>query len=434
MTRKLRVFLCHASQDKPTVSELYKQLAAESWIEPWLDEENLLPGQDFDLEIYKAARDADAMIICLSKISVTKEGYVNKEIRRALDVADEKPEGAIYIIPLRLDDFSPSFERLKKLHYADYFTPNAHEKLLKSLHARANELKLFPANVSRTAEYEPELPREFVPPNFSGIDFDLYRLIKIPVTTGFPYSFLIGKYPVTNSQYERFLRASDFAEKSYWVNFPKYNEDHVLIGKWRTEGWDWLQERLNEDGGLPNPGEWNSEIFGISNPDNPVVGITWYEANAYCNWLLHHWNELTERYVNPSLQPRIIRLPLVSEWITASGGETPAGRYPWDKLGIVTKNKNEIARLANVVESNIEHTTPVNAYQSGASPYGVTDMTGNVWEWQANFYDNERNTIALCGGSWLHYERYAGVVDRSHDNPQAWSSSSGFRVVLIPSV
>lgn len=140
MSRKLRVFLCHASQDKPAVRELYKKLVAEKWIEPWLDEENLLPGQDFDLEIYKAARDADAIIICLSKISVAKEGYVNKEIRRALDVADEKPEGAIYIIPLRLDDCSPSFERLKKIQWVDYFTPNAHEKLIKSLKIRLSKL------------------------------------------------------------------------------------------------------------------------------------------------------------------------------------------------------------------------------------------------------------------------------------------------------
>ncbi|MBK7319230.1 toll/interleukin-1 receptor domain-containing protein [Candidatus Villigracilis affinis] len=80
---------------------------------PWLDEEDLLPGQDFDLEIIKAARNADAIIICLSKVSVAKEGYVNKEIRRVLDLADEKSEGAIYIIPLRLDECEPSFERLK---------------------------------------------------------------------------------------------------------------------------------------------------------------------------------------------------------------------------------------------------------------------------------------------------------------------------------
>ena len=63
-TRQLRVFLCHASQDKPAVRELYKRLSAENWIDPWLDEENLLPGQDFDFEIIKALRDADAIIIC----------------------------------------------------------------------------------------------------------------------------------------------------------------------------------------------------------------------------------------------------------------------------------------------------------------------------------------------------------------------------------
>ena len=130
MMRALSVFLCHASQDKPAVRELYKRLSAEKWIAPWLDEEDLLPGQDFDLEIIKAARNAHPIIICLSKVSVAKEGYVNKEIRRVLDLADEKSEGAIYIIPLRLDECEPSFERLKKLHWADYFTPHAHEKLI----------------------------------------------------------------------------------------------------------------------------------------------------------------------------------------------------------------------------------------------------------------------------------------------------------------
>ena len=52
--RKLRVFLCHSSQDKPIVRELYQRLNAESWIDPWLDEAKLLPGQDWDMEIEKA--------------------------------------------------------------------------------------------------------------------------------------------------------------------------------------------------------------------------------------------------------------------------------------------------------------------------------------------------------------------------------------------
>ena len=59
--RKLRVFLCHSSNDKPTVHELYQRFKAEGWINPWLDEEKLLPGQDWDLEIEKAVEAADAV-------------------------------------------------------------------------------------------------------------------------------------------------------------------------------------------------------------------------------------------------------------------------------------------------------------------------------------------------------------------------------------
>lgn len=137
---KLRVFLCHASEDKPIVRKLYKKLLTEQWIDPWLDEEKLLPGHNFDLEINKAMREADVIIICLSSVSVTKEGYLNKEIRRALDIAEEKLEGKIYIIPLRLDNCNPSFEQLKKLQWLNYFENNGYEKLKKSLVQRFEDL------------------------------------------------------------------------------------------------------------------------------------------------------------------------------------------------------------------------------------------------------------------------------------------------------
>ena len=113
--RKPRVFpstpsagrrLCHASQDKPIVRELYQRLNAEGWIDPWLDEEKLLPGQDWDMEIEKTVEATDAVIVCLSKGSVSKEGYIQKEIKKVLDVSDKKPEGTIFIIPARLENKS----------------------------------------------------------------------------------------------------------------------------------------------------------------------------------------------------------------------------------------------------------------------------------------------------------------------------------------
>jgi hypothetical protein len=141
--RKLRVFLCHASQDKPIVRELYQQLLAEGWIDPWLDKEKLLPGQDWELEIEKSVKTADVVIVCLSKESVEKEGYYQKEIRKVLDVADEKPEGTIFIIPLRLNNCQIP-HRLAKWQYEDYFPieqrEKAYKRLLQSLRTRFNQL------------------------------------------------------------------------------------------------------------------------------------------------------------------------------------------------------------------------------------------------------------------------------------------------------
>ncbi len=139
-TRKLRVFLCHASQDKPIVRELYQRLNAEGWIDPWLDEEKLLPGQDWDMEIEKAVEDADVVIVCLSNNSITKEGYVQREFKFVLDIALEKPEGTIFIIPLRLNDCQPP-RRLRSWQYVDYFPESrrkwAYDRLLESLKLRA---------------------------------------------------------------------------------------------------------------------------------------------------------------------------------------------------------------------------------------------------------------------------------------------------------
>jgi DNA-binding CsgD family transcriptional regulator len=143
--RKLRVFLCHASQDKPIVRELYQRLLVEGWIDPWLDEEKLLPGQNWDIEIEKAVQAADAVIVCLSESSVSKEGYIQKEIKKVLDISDEKPEGTIFLIPLRLEECEPP-RRLVKWQYVDYFPLEAREsaysRLLSGLAVRAESLDI----------------------------------------------------------------------------------------------------------------------------------------------------------------------------------------------------------------------------------------------------------------------------------------------------
>ncbi len=143
--RKLRVFLCHASQDKPVVRELYQRLLAEEWIDPWLDEEKLLPGQDWNLEIEKAVEVTDAVAVFVSGTSVTKEGYVQKELRQVLDIALQKPYGAIFVIPVRLDSCELP-RQLRDRQALDYFPEDkratAYDRLKASLKIRKDSLEI----------------------------------------------------------------------------------------------------------------------------------------------------------------------------------------------------------------------------------------------------------------------------------------------------
>jgi hypothetical protein len=132
--KQIITFLCHTSDDKPKVRELYQQLRKDGF-NPWLDEENLLPGHDWQLEIQKAVRESDIIIVCLSKVSINKTGYVQKEIKYALDIADEQPEGTVFIIPLKLEECNVP-ERLRKWQWVNLFTDNGYQRLILSLNTR----------------------------------------------------------------------------------------------------------------------------------------------------------------------------------------------------------------------------------------------------------------------------------------------------------
>lgn len=137
-SRPLRVFLCHSSNDKPAVRDLFSRLRSDS-IDPWLDEQKLLPGQDWNLEITKAVHASDVVLVCLSHGSVSKAGYIQKEIKYALDVADEQPEGTIFIVPLKLEECEIP-ERLRLWQWVNLFEESGYERLMRSLQHRASSL------------------------------------------------------------------------------------------------------------------------------------------------------------------------------------------------------------------------------------------------------------------------------------------------------
>jgi formylglycine-generating enzyme required for sulfatase activity len=206
---------------------------------------------------------------------------------------------------------------------------------------------------------------------------------------------------------------------------------------WDDAGWDWLKRqltyRLTDSSDKIYPALWNDPRFGFTRQTVPVVGVSWFEANAYCQWLKRHWDNLEEGRTNPSIRPNQIRLQTELEWVYAAGGDYKSERFPWDKNNSTTKEIGEITRRMNVRESGIGRTTSVALYPLGSSyPFGLWDMAGNVWEWMANYYSSAHLYLALRSGSWVNTTEFARLTGRLYNfGPSNRWNDRGFRVVVI---
>src|SRR5918992_2491192 len=127
-----RIFLCHACDDKSHVREVYPRLQAIEGFEPWLDEEDLLPGQVWAREIPRALQTSDFILIFLSRTSVAKRGYVQREMKMALDAWEELPEGTIHTIPVRLDDCEVP-DQFRRYHWANLFEASGFDRIIRAI-------------------------------------------------------------------------------------------------------------------------------------------------------------------------------------------------------------------------------------------------------------------------------------------------------------
>ena len=125
------IFISYAHEDRSGAFEVCETLEQGGY-PVWLDKVNLLPGQDWKREIERAIRESEIFIACLSHNSVNKRGFVQSELKRALEVLDTIPEGDIFIIPVRFDECVVPSE-LSKLHWLNFFESNAKERLVNAI-------------------------------------------------------------------------------------------------------------------------------------------------------------------------------------------------------------------------------------------------------------------------------------------------------------
>ncbi|MEK7763898.1 MAG: formylglycine-generating enzyme family protein [Nitrospirota bacterium] len=218
-----------------------------------------------------------------------------------------------------------------------------------------------------------------------------FKMVKVPkgpflygedrIRATIDQAYWIDKYPVTNEKYRAFILADGYGNQAHWS----------------VEGWKW-KTVLN----IAVPEYWNDTEWNKA--DHPVVGVSYYEAEAYAKWVGK-------------------RLPTEREWEKAARGNGEDGReYPWGDQFDKEKCNSTVAGL--------KHTTPVTQYPNGVSPYGCYDMAGNVWEWCADRYDAEaEDSCVLRGGSWSHSPEVLRVSKRHRGAAVDRSNDFGFRLV-----
>jgi hypothetical protein len=138
---KSGVFLSYARADAERVKPIYQRLSGFGF-KPWMDSEDILPGEDWKATLLKAIREAPFFVACLSKNSVNRRGAIQEEIREALDVWRQKLDSDIYLIPLRLEECEVP-QALRKFQWLDLFEENGFDRLKKAIKAGMERLGII---------------------------------------------------------------------------------------------------------------------------------------------------------------------------------------------------------------------------------------------------------------------------------------------------
>ncbi|NDJ74926.1 MAG: SUMF1/EgtB/PvdO family nonheme iron enzyme [Chloroflexi bacterium] len=405
----MRLFISYSRTDSEFVQRLVADLESTG-VQTWVDFRDIPPSADWNDAIEAALEECDAMLLVLSQRS-SESKNVLAEWNYFFDL-----DKRIYVVvladarvPFRLRiyqhiDFTQDYDAgLKRL--LDFWEAGETQELA------AVPSALPPAPGAAPAAKPPEPAPSYEPAlvvvpagdfvmGSTILDDPAAQENEQPQQTLSLPEYRIGQYPVTVGEFRAFIEAGGYHIQRYWT-----------VAGWRQrDKLNWSEPRL-----------WQDEAWSGENR-LPVVGVNWFEAYAYCQWLAE---EARQPY----------RLPTEAEWEKAARGATPR-IYPWGRLWD--------EGLCNTIEAGIGHTTPVGHFSpNGDSPCGAADMAGNVWEWCLTRWRRSYRKPAkddpeggaervVRGGAWDFDRDRARTAFRNSLDPISASNLVGFRVVCAP--
>lgn len=227
-------------------------------------------------------------------------------------------------------------------------------------------------------------------------------------------SFWIARTPITVAQYAPFVDVGYRPAAERW---------------WTPQGWQWKQQDNRTE-----PGLWNTSAY--RGPNQALVGLTWYEATAYCAWL-------TEQVRAALPEGYVIRLPTEAEWEAAAAYDAQRQRrlYPWGE-------QEPTPELVIYDANKLGRPVPVGCCPAGAAACGALDLVGNVWEWTCSHWEQypaqsvhvvedftpEAYAVPLRGGSWDDKSSNVrcGARDRGPPDSGLYNPWGGRMIVAPP--
>jgi formylglycine-generating enzyme required for sulfatase activity len=427
----IQVFISYARQDQNAAREIYRRVSEKGY-KPWMDEKDLLPGQNFKKVIERSLTNSDFVIVCLSSASVTKRSFFQREIKHALDKLQEFRPDDIFLIPARLDACELP-EEVSDYHCVDLFEEGGWDKLFESLSEQSKKRgKLISPHITHVASNLGLLVYEFatVKLGHRGEEVERRRIkawqyieeLGNGVTIEMAHlpggTFLMGA-----PQDEEGCRESEYPQHS--VTVPEF-----FFGKYQVTQAQWSAISEAEDLKVKRALNPDSHFRG----DNrlPTERVSWEDAVEFCA-------RLEKKTGRP------YRLPSEAEWEYAcrAGTVTPFHFGPTIIPKFVNYDGNYPYGGAPKGEFR-QRTTPVGGFEV-ANEFGLYDMHGNVWEWcrdawHDNYYDaptdgsawggSKKQGRVLRGGSWIVNASGCRSAFRYRYNPNERVPYVGFRLAF----